>query len=96
MKWTFGLCLFLSILNAQANEEPVTFDQVDREVYLQKSLQAFNNVRSTYINDLYKYLRIVRTNNCVPVVKQLGIQCMIETADKYCRYQKQYCRYNSD
>ena len=96
MRWKIVLIVQLLAFSTQAVAEKISFAQADRESYLEESLKAFDKAKASYINDLYKYLRIVRTNNCVPVVKQLGIQCMIETAQKYCRSQKKECRLVSD
>ncbi|MCB0366232.1 MAG: hypothetical protein H6624_08055 [Bdellovibrionaceae bacterium] len=75
---------FAPLMFASEGQSPSAFSQLDRQVYIEQSLVALGKSKKRDIENLYKFLRIVRTNNCVPVVKQLGIQCMIETAKRNC------------
>lgn len=101
MKLFYVVSVFALTTAAHGKEAKApSFTQLDRQGYIEEGLKAFGQSKTRDIENLYKFLRIVRTNNCVPVVKQLGIQCMIETAERNCsnrsKLAKEKCRKISD
>ncbi len=60
------------------------FAKEDRIQYILESLRAILSAKKNAFDNTYQFLRILRNYNCISSVKQLEVQCLIESAKRNC------------
>lgn len=79
---SLGLCMLAFCMTDAAAREPYLED--NRERYIANVLQAFEATELTRIINTYRYLDVVRRNNCRSSVSDLRADCMLSYARKNC------------
>jgi hypothetical protein len=77
-----------------------TFLKPQRIEYIKKGINAFTQSKSDNLANTYSYLRALKNTKCSSSVKQLELQCLIESSQKNCQSYKgqqlTYCHLYSD
>ncbi len=61
------------------------FTKEDRIQYIFESLQAILSAKKNAVDNTYQFLRVLRNYNCISAVRQLEVQCLIESAKRNCQ-----------